>query len=137
MLDPDPPAADPIHPRALAMGEACHAIRAEKGVVLDTDLLDEGFTRAEMVEHGSAARRYADARWLRDLLSARDDRQARLAQALRLCNGLLPEARRIHLQLRQAGFSNAEIADLWGDLIAGMQTALNRAIAPAKVEARA
>lgn len=47
------------------------------------------------------------------------DRAARLKVAGGLVLGLMPAIPTIHTTLRQQGFGNAEIAELWNDLITG------------------
>jgi hypothetical protein len=51
------------------------------------------------------------------------DRAQRLAAAVSIVGGLMPMIADMHSALRVCGFPHAEIADLWGDVVAGAGTA--------------
>lgn len=58
------------------------------------------------------------------------DRAARLRFATALIAGLMPAIPTIHTTLRQQNFSNAEIADLWGELVEGAASTFTTTAAP-------
>jgi len=117
------PAPAAARTRAEAMADAMYAIQAESlgGTATRSDLLREGFTRAELNDEQLVAEAYriCDER-VNGGEAAPYNRPARLLRAVRLTSGLLPQPLTLHLQLRNAGYSNTEIADLWGEVLAAI-----------------
>ena len=113
-LDRPEPGIDPIaaQMRDIILGKA-----VDGQPTMEDDL--GGFTLQQIKTHFPTARRLADKIIVRqvDDMSGFETREALLTRATGLWLGKLPDEMTIHATLRAHGLTNAEIADIWPDLV--------------------
>lgn len=104
----------------------------ETDAVTEDDFLEAAETcdlsPGELRENIGAAKRLFEAERLLRNAEARAER--RLADARAIVSGRLPTAGEVHTDLRNGGFSNAEIAQMWPALIAQSADDWDHRLAP-------
>lgn len=105
-------------PTAERMAVVMRDLNAEQDGCTTEALLGH-FTPEEIDQHQAEARRLANKLFVRNDEPTKPSREARLRKAITIVSGLMPDIGGITSSLRTIGFSNAELADLWTDLIAG------------------
>ena len=98
--------------------------RADRGGCTEDDLLDEGFTQAEIATHGEAAKAIARAQFTR-----RIERPVRTAsQGADIILAYMSNEVELHFQLRQRGWTSDEIATHWLEMRALAAARLHKAM---------
>ena len=126
---PPPPTGDVAEQMAALMLER----EASHGGCFREDLLAAGFTLNQIESNQSRAVRLAVARQVRVTapLRAFEERSTRIRRGAALVAGMLPGEAAIIAHLRQSGFSVAELADLYPEILAAAAARLRPAPAAA------
>lgn len=115
-----------IHPIAAQMRDIILANAADGQPTMAEDLAP--FASADITTHFPTAKALANKQIVRQLDDGRgfESRAQLLARATLLLLGKLPSETTLHATLRTHGLTNAEIAELWDDLIAATADAFAR-----------
>ena len=119
-IDPPEQGIDPI---AAQMRDIILRNAADGQPTMQDDL--SHFSPRQVTDHFPIAKRLASAMIVRQLDDGRgfETREALLSRATGLWLGKLPDEMTIHATLRAHGLSNAEIADIWPELVARITAA--------------
>lgn len=102
--------------RTRELADAYLRLYAETGEATESALLREGFSRAELVHHGDAAKALADARFVRsEEAPAPPTDQELLATALGAVE--MATAERLARQCYAAGMTHDQLARIWPKLV--------------------
>lgn len=115
-----------IHPTVAAIRDVILAKAVDGEPTFDSDL-DE-FSSADIATHFGAARRLAHQQIVRQVDDSPnfESRAQLLTRATTLMIGKMPTDLNMHATLRAHGIGNAEIADLWPDLLETTADAFKR-----------